>query len=387
MLNSLSRIDFLSGYHFERLILNNNPGLRFDLQFFAPDADKTEEATPKRRSEARKKGQIPRSAELNSVIVLMGLFILLNCFGEWLYTELVNYISYTLSPLQVNRQLTETALGALFRTHLWFFAKLFLPLGLGSMVIGLIVNFAQVGTIFTLEPLRPNFSRINPIGGFQRLFSSRGLVDLVKAVAKLTIVGFVAYTTIKNHLFVLLQTIQASPLTAALNVWGVLYSLALKICSFLLILAIFDYFYQRWEHRRNLRMSKKEVKDEYKQQEGNPQIKNKIRQRQRQIAMRRMMQAVPKADVVITNPTHFAVALQYDSKTMSAPLVIAKGEDLIAARIKEVAKEHNIAIVENKPLAQALYKTVEIGEAIPAQLFQAVAEVLAFVYRLRQNHA
>lgn len=387
MQKSLNWMNVPPGHRFNWVNLENDLYQGFDLQFFAPDPDKTEKPTPKRRQDARKKGQVAKSAELNSVVVLLGLFLLLNYFGEWLYTESLNYIRYTLSPLQVNQELTETALGAIMRSHMFFFARLFLPLGCGAMVIGLIVNFAQVGTLFTLEQLKPQFGRINPINGFQRLFSSRGLVELAKAVVKLTIVGSVAYTTIKSHLLVLIQSIENSPLNAALTIWDILYGLAMKICLFLLVMALFDYAYQRWDFLRNLRMSKKEVKDEYKQQEGNPQIKGKIRQRQRQIAMRRMMQAVPKADVVITNPTHFAVALQYDSKTMTAPIVIAKGENLIAAKIKEVAREHNVAIVENKPLAQALYKTVEIGEAIPAQMFQAVAEVLAFVYRLRQNHA
>jgi len=239
--------------------------------------------------------------------------------------------------------------------------------------------------LFTLEPLKPKFNRLNPIRGFQRLMSMQGLVELAKAALKLTVVGYVTYGTLRDNFGVLLQSLEQSPLKAATDIWRILYNVALKVCMLLLVVAVLDLYYQRYQHRKSLRMSKKEVKDEIKQQEGNPQIKGKIRQRQRQIAMRRMMQEVPKADVVITNPTHYAVALRYDARTMSAPVVVAKGEGFIAARIKEIAKEHNVAIVENKPLAQALYRTVEIGEVIPAKLFQAVAEVLAFVYRLRQN--
>jgi flagellar biosynthetic protein FlhB len=177
------------------------------------------------------------------------------------------------------------------------------------------------------------------------------------------------------------------PFDVAKMIWGILYQVTLKICIFLLILAIMDYIYQRWQYNKSLRMSKKEIRDEYKQTEGNPLIKNKIRQRQHQIAARRMMQDVPKADVVITNPTHLAIALRYDPATMAAPMVVAKGEGFIAEKIKEIAITNGVALVENRPLAQSLFKTVDIGEAVPDKLYQAVAEVLAFVYRLKRKHA
>lgn len=360
-------------------------GYRFNLQFFAQDPDKTEEATPKRKSEARKKGQVPKSSELNAVVVLMGLFFILNFLGEWFFQEIFQYFRRMLSPTQVNLELSDTNLRTLFLSQVIFFGRVFLPLGLAAMVLGFAVNYIQVGQLFTLEPLKPKFNRLNPIRGFQRLMSMQGLVELAKAALKLTVVGYVTYGTLRDNFGVLLQSLEQSPLKAATDIWRILYNVALKVCMLLLVVAVLDLYYQRYQHRKSLRMSKKEVKDEIKQQEGNPQIKGKIRQRQRQIAMRRMMQEVPKADVVITNPTHYAVALRYDARTMSAPVVVAKGEGFIAARIKEIAKEHNVAIVENKPLAQALYRTVEIGEVIPAKLFQAVAEVLAFVYRLRQN--
>lgn len=365
--------------------LMSETGYCFDLQFFAQDPDKTEEATPKRKSDARKKGQVPKSTELNSAVALLGLFLILNSMGEWLFQELFEYFRRMLSPDQVNLTLSDTNVKMLMLTQVLFFGKIILPLGIGAMVIGLAVNYAQIGPLFTLEPLKPKFQRINPIHGFRRLISAQGLVELAKAVLKLTVIGYVTYGTLRERSGILLQSMEESPLKAAMDVWSILYQVALKICMLLLVIAILDLYYQRYQHRKSLRMSKKEVKDEFKQQEGNPQIKGKIRQRQRQIAARRMMQEVPKADVVITNPTHFAVALRYDAQTMSAPIVVAKGEDFIAAKIKEIAKENEVAIVENKPLAQALYKTVEIGEAVPAQLFQAVAEVLAFVYRLRQT--
>lgn len=378
-----------------QFILNNKTeieklqvSLQFNLQFFAEgDSDKTEEATPRRKTEARKKGQVAKSVELNSVVVLLGLFIILNSLGSWFYFQFVDYFKDTLSPAQLNRELTVNALKELSFQHLLFYGKIFLPLGLGAMLFGLIVNYAQVGVLFTLEPLKPQFGRINPFSGFKRILSPRSLVELVKASIKLIIVSYVAYSTIKARYSVLILSIRQSPFKAALDVWSILYQVTMKICVFLLILAVFDYAYQRWEYNKSLRMTKKEIKDEFKQMEGDPQVKAKIKQRQRQMAARRMMQEVPKADVVITNPTHFAVALKYDPLSMAAPVVIAKGEGYVAAKIKEIAKEHDIVTVENKPLAQTLFKTVDIGEEVPAKLFQAVAEVLAFVYRLRQQRA
>lgn len=359
----------------------------FDLQFFAQDPERTEEATPRRKQEARKKGQVPRSAELNSVIVLLALFVILNFCGSWFYKELINYMEQFLSPAELNTELSDGNLGDLLIRHGIMFLRLFLPLGFGALITGLVINFIQVGAMFTLEPLKPKFNKLNPVAGLQRLFSPHGFVELAKSIIKLTIVVYFVYITIREHMFLFLDMVRQTAFDVAMAVWRIIYQVAIKICIFLLALAVLDYLYQRWEFRKSLRMTKREVKDEYKQTEGNPQIKNKIRQRQRQIAMRRMMQDVPKADVVITNPTHLAIALRYDSSKMSAPVVIAKGEGFIAQKIKEIAAANDVVLVENRPLAQAIYKTVDIGEVIPANLFQAVAEVLAYVYRLKRKHA
>jgi flagellar biosynthesis protein FlhB len=359
---------------------------QIDLQFFA-DPDKTEEATPRRKSEARKKGQVAKSNELNSVVALLALILILNYFGGWLYNELLIYVQNNLGPQALTKELTETNLFNLLFRHCIFFLRIFLPLGLGAALVGVIINVLQVGPLFTLEPLIPKFSRMNPVSGLQRMFSLQGLVELVKSVLKLIIVIYFVYSTINDRVNLLIQTVKMPPFQVAKLVWNILYQLSLKICIFLLVLAIMDYIYQRWELNKSLRMSKKEIRDEYKQMEGNPLIKNKIRQRQRQIAARRMMQEVPKADVVITNPTHLAIALRYDPATMSAPTVVAKGEGFIAEKIKEVAIASGVALVENRPLAQSLFKTVEIGEIVPDKLYQAVAEVLAFVYRLKRKRA
>jgi flagellar biosynthetic protein FlhB len=361
--------------------------LRLNLQFFAHDPDKTEAATPKRKQEARKKGQTSKSAELNSVAVLFGLFIILNFLGSWSIKQLTVYLRETLGPGQLNLDITDRLIARQIMRHTIFIGKLFLPIGLSAMLFGVVINLVQVGPLFTTEPLKPNFSRINPISGWQRLFSSQSLVELTKALGKLIIIIGFTYSTLKSRIPLLLQSRLGSPLVSALDVWRILYQVAMKVCGFLLVVAIFDYAYRRWEYNRSLRMSKKEVRDEFKQTEGNPQIKSKIRQRQAQMASRRMMQEVPKADVVITNPTHLAIALRYNMGSMAAPVVVAKGEGLVAARIREIAAEHDVTVVENKPLARALYKTVELGAVIPEDLFQAVAEVLAFVYRLKRRPA
>lgn len=391
----LSVINFLTVLMFgdaKRLTNNGVSGserqsFSFDLQFFAQDPEKTEEATPRRKQEARKKGQVPRSNELNTVVVLLALFIILNFLGKWFYKEFITYIEQYLSPGELVTELNDSNLGNLLFRHCMIFLRIFLPLGLGALVIGLVINLVQVGPMFSLEPLRPKFSKLNPIAGLQRLFSPHGFLELAKSIIKLVIVIYFAYSTIREHLFMFLDMFRQSPFDVAMALWRIIYQVAIKICLFLLALAIFDYFYQRWEFRKSLRMTKREVKDEFKQTEGNPQIKNKIRQRQRQIAMRRMMQDVPKADVVITNPTHLAIALRYDAAKMAAPVVVAKGEGFIAQKIKEIAAANDVVLVENRPLAQAIYKTVDIGESIPENLFQAVAEVLAYVYRLKRKHA
>ncbi|HEX2954005.1 MAG TPA: flagellar biosynthesis protein FlhB [Bacillota bacterium] len=359
----------------------------FDLQFFA-DEEKTEEATPRKKEEARKKGQVPRSAELNMIITLLASFLIMKALGGHLIQAWINFMKQSLSPGLLNMQIAEGEGAGLFQWNFQFFLQFFLPLGVGVMVIGVLVNFVQSGALFSTEPLRPKWDRINPLQGFKRLFSPRSVVELAKSVLKLGIVGYILWSAMRNE--ILPWSVKSADLPAvsiAEGYWNLLYQVSIRMIMALLVLAVLDFVYQRWEYRKSLRMTKKEVRDEFKQQEGDPLIKSKIRQRQRQMAMRRMMQDVPKADVIITNPTHFAVALQYDPAKMSSPKVLAKGEDFLAAKIREIATANNVPIVENPPLARALYKAVDIGEFIPADLYQAVAEVLAFVYRLRKKRS
>ena len=362
-----------------------NSFLDWDLQFFAQE-EKTEEATPRKRQEARRRGQVPRSNELNAVITLLAGFTALKAFSSYSLDKLYTYFQFSFSSEMLNKQLDPLTLTELTKQTLAMIAMLFLPTGLAVLAAGVFISYLQTGGIFTLETLKVKFDRINPLQGFKRLFSLQKLVDLFKALVKLISVAVIIWSSFKSQVFPLAETsVLIPPFQLAGNFWRLMYQIVLRIIFLLLALAIFDYFYQRHEYRKSLRMTKQEVKDEYRQTEGDPRVRSRIRQKQRQIAMRRMMQEVPKADVVITNPTHLAVALKYEAPQMQAPQVLAKGEGYIAAKIKEIATEHHVPLVENKPLARTIYQTVEIGEFIPPHLYQAVAEVLAFVYQLRQK--
>lgn len=257
------------------------------------------------------------------------------------------------------------------------------PVLLGAVLVALIVNYMQVGFLLVGEGLKPKLEKLDPIKGFKNIFSLRSLVEFAKSILKMSIIGYLVYSTIKGYQSDIASLSHFS-LDAILHfAASITLSLGIKIAAALMILAIFDYMYQKYDHEKKIRMSKQDIKDEYKKMEGDPLIKGKIRERQRRMAMQRMMQEVPNADVIITNPTHFAVALKYEGSEMEAPQIIAKGQDYVALRIKEIAKENGVITMENKPLARALFQRAEIGDAIPADLFQAVAEVLAYVYKLK----
>ena len=359
----------------------------FDLQFFADD-EKTEEATPKKKSEARKKGQVPQSAELSTVCTLMVGFLVINAFSNGFITRIYEYMRHSFSADVLNKNLTDLSVHNLFTTSLLFILTCFIPIGIFVLLGGVAAHLLQTGWLFTTETLKFKFDKLNPIAGFKRIFSPKSLIQLLKAVFKLSIVVWVIIGTYRDQALPLAELSLLTPsLQTAAKIWRIIFNMIIRICLILLVLAVLDYMYQRFEYRRSLRMTKQEVKEEHKQAEGDPLVKSKIRQRQRQMAMRRMMQQVPKADVVITNPTHLAIALLYDENKMTAPQVLAKGEGFIANKIKELAKEHRIPLVENKPLARMIYKTVEIGDFIPSNLYQAVAEVLAFVYNLRKKRS
>jgi flagellar biosynthetic protein FlhB len=315
-------------------------------------------------------------------------FMVINAFSNGFITRIYEYLRHSFSADMLNKELTDLSVHNLFTTSLLFVLTCFIPIGIFVLLGGVAAHLLQTGWLFTTETLKLRFDKLNPIAGFKRIFSPKSLIQLLKAVFKLSIVAWVIIGTYRNQALPLAElSLLAPSLQTAAKIWRIIFNMIIRICLILLVLAILDYMYQRFEYRRSLRMTKQEVKEEHKQAEGDPLIKSKIRQRQRQMAMRRMMQQVPKADVVITNPTHLAIALLYDENKMTAPQVLAKGEGFIANKIKELAKEHRIPVVENKPLARMIYKTVEIGDFIPSNLYQAVAEVLAFVYNLRKKHS
>ncbi|MCX7922390.1 MAG: flagellar biosynthesis protein FlhB [Clostridia bacterium] len=364
---------------------NKNKRNIIDLQLFSADG-KTEKATPKKKQDARKKGQVLQSREISTAVVLIFLFIGLRMFGGYMYTEIAVFTKKVLTEYpKVQDFFTFNMLSVLFVEVVTVILKTTAPLFAIAILSGVIASYAQIGFLFTMETLGVKFNRINPLSGLKRIFSAHSLVELVKSIIKITVVSFIAYSYLKGEATKVFDFMNMEVYDSAVYIGTTSLNVGLRICVALIILGILDYGYQWWEYEKNLKMTKQEVKEEYKQVEGNPEIKSKIKQKQREISMRRMLQDVPKADVVITNPTHFAVAIKYDSEKSSAPIVLAKGQDYLALRIKEVAKENSIEIVENKPLARTLYATVEIGQAIPPDLYQAVAEILAFVYSLKQK--
>jgi flagellar biosynthetic protein FlhB len=257
--------------------------------------------------------------------------------------------------------------------------KLMLPTMLVAMVTGVIFSYVQVGFLFTVEPLKVKLSKINPISGFKKLFSMKSIVELVKSVSKAAALLYISINYIMDNMDLIIKVLDFPVAVIAANLWKIVYNITMRVAIFLFIVSLLDYIYKKWENEKELKMSKQEIKDEYKNIEGDPLIKSKIKEKQRSIAMSRMMQEVPEADVIITNPTHFAVVIKY-KEGYESPMVVAKGQDLIALNIKRIGKENEVPIVENKPLARALFKDVEIGEYIPEQYYKAVAEVLAFVY-------
>lgn len=349
-----------------------------------PLEDKTEAATPRKREEARKKGQVARSSEANSALVLLSALIVLKYTGGRITSVLQDTTVRLFTHLpsgDIKLEMVQAGAIALVLE----LGMALVPLLATVFVVAFCANVAQVGLLISMEPLMPKMSKLDPLGGMMRMFSSRSAVELGKAVLKVTLVAWVVYGFLRAEYPTVVQLVGADYQTMCSGIGTLAWKLLLKTTTVILIIAIFDYIYQRFQNEKNLRMTKQEVKEDMKRSEGDPQIKSRIRQRQREMSRQRMMQDVPKADVVVTNPTHFAVALKYDSEVSSAPKVLAKGQNLIALRIKEIAYENRVPVVENKPLARALYKSVDIGDEIPADLYQAVAEVLAYVYKLNEK--
>lgn len=356
--------------------------LKIDLQLFSEE--KTETATPRKREEVRKKGQVAKSGEIGTALLLLAGFYSIKAFSTYGMTR----IGYIVTWFLENADQWDGRSESVFNIFLFVIKEsitILLPIFGVLIPVAVISQVIQVGFMFNMTILQPNFNRINPIEGFKRIFSKRAMAEFAKSVFKIVIIGGTVYYHVKAQIPWLARLSQMELAHSAELIKNSIYEIALYIGTTLLILALFDYLFQRWEFEKNIRMTRQEVLEEFKQTEGDPQVRSRIRQKQREMAARRMMAAVPTADVIITNPTHYAIALLYQADTMSAPEVVAKGVGHIALRIKDIANEHLIPTVENPPLAKALYKSVEIGQQIPADLYPAVAEVLAFVYRLKRR--
>lgn len=344
--------------------------------------EKTEQPTPKRREESKQKGRVAKSRELSSIAVLTGAVLYLFFQGRDKVLELGAIMKHTILYIPSLKG-SHDLVGYLLENAKQFLL-LVLPVMLVLCVVAVLANYLQTGMIFSVEPLAPKASKINPISGLKRLFSKRSLVELAKSIAKLVIVGWAAASTLMGAFDRLMPLIYQETGQIMSLLGSEAMRVMIKCCWVITILAILDYFYQRWEHEQGLKMTKQEVKDEYKQTEGDPMVKSRIRSIQREMARRRMMEEVPKADVIITNPVHLAVALRYNPERMQAPTVTAKGAESLAERIKKLAREHDIPVIENRPLAQNLYH-LDLGQEIPAETYQAVAEILAYVYGLKNK--
>lgn len=365
--------------------------IRYNLQFFAKEGqggEKTEPATQKKLEDARKEGQVAKSREIANGLGLLALFLILRFWIGTMGTQLMEIfpdfydrIPQLVTFFQGTMPQTDTAL--VFRRMLTQLLLIIAPVLLVGFAVAFLSDVVQVKWKPTLKPLMPKFSKLNPISGVKKIFSVNALVELIKSIAKIALIGYVCYQYLRDKWVILLNLYDISLMQGLQIVSEVVIDLGIRISAIYMIIALADFIYQRVKFSNDMKMTKQEVKEEYKQQEGDPQIKGQIRQKMREASRRRMMQDLPQADVVITNPTHYAVAVKYDPQVADAPLVLAKGEGYLAQKIKDVARENQIEIVENKPLARMLYANVDVGQAVPPELYQAVAEVLAFVYHLQ----
>jgi flagellar biosynthesis protein FlhB len=344
--------------------------------------EKTEDPTARKLEKARQEGQVPRSMEIPSVFVLLGCATALHFFGFYTYKSLVSVMRHTLSFKSIP-VITKFEIINIFGINLKYLIIACLPVMVAAILMGLTSNLAQVGFAVSWKAIEPKLSKLNPISGFKDKFSSRALVEFVKSILKITIVFTVVYLSIMAEMENIILLYDYSVAQIFIFILKVTFSIFLKVCIIMLIVAILDYVYQRWKFLNDQKMTKKEMKDEAKQTEGDPHVKSRIRQLQVEAARKRMMADVPEADVVVTNPTRLAIALKYDKMVMDAPGVVAKGAGPVAENIRKIARENDVPLVENKELARNLYKEVDIGEQVPSQFFKAVAELLAYVYKLK----
>lgn len=361
-----------------------------DLQLFAkegPGGEKTEDATSKKLEDVRKEGNVAKSTEVVTAATLLALFLCLKIGVGFVGNRLLGTFQrfYPLMKRYINDGIDKNAFRFLFLRTAVDMGISVAPFFAAGFIVGILANALQFKFQVTTKPLEPKFNKINPINGFKRIFSPNTLIELLKSIIKITMISYMAYSVLIDHVKDIYLLYDMSIVQGMSLMLDIIMELGIKICLLFILLGAADLFYQRWKFKEDNKMTKQEVKDEFKNSEGDPKVKGQQRQRMQQASQRRMMAAIPEADVVITNPTHFAVALAYESGKGQAPVVVAKGSDFIAARIKDIAKESGVVIVENKPLARMLYYNVDLDAEIPPELYQAVAEVLAYVYQLKNR--
>lgn len=344
--------------------------------------EKTEQATPKKRRDERKKGNIFLSKDVVVVASLLGTFFSLKLLFPGMYeaisTFLIRYMNYASTKTEVTAEFVSD----MTREMIITFVRVCVPLLMIAVLLAIVATAAQTKLLFSTDALKPKFSRLSPLQGFKRLFSSKSLVEVLKGIIKITILIWIMYSFFIGQLINFERTLKLDLISSTAFVLDCIIKLVMKVSIAFVAISAFDYFYQWWDYEKQLKMSKQEVKEEYKQTEGNPQIKGKIKELQRRMAMSRMMQSVPTADVVLRNPSHFAVALKYDGEKDAAPIVVAKGQDEIAFRIIKIAEENGVQVVENKPVARALYAMTKVSGMIPEEFYGTVAEILVYVYKL-----
>lgn len=353
-----------------------------DLQLFSEE--KTEQPTPKRREDVRKKGRVARSRELSGAVVLLTGLLMLSLAGPHIWYGIAGFFR-DICENYVGKELTFLTLRELMFVAGSLALRVVAPVLIGCMFSSIACQYLQSGFVFSAEPIVPKFERINPFEGLKRIFSKQAFFELGKSLVKLVAVMYVVYSTLSQEQALLGNLFDMEVPEAAGKIWSIVVRMGLKASGVLFVAGVVDYVYRRWEFLQSLLMTKQEIKDEMKEMEGDPKIKGKMRQIQRKMSMSRMIQEVPKATVVITNPTHIAVALRYEQGEMSAPVVVAKGEGEVAQRIREIARAHDVPIVEKPLLARSLFESTKIGDEIPEELYRAVAEVLAFIYRLKNR--
>ncbi len=356
-----------------------------DLQLFAEE-EKTEEATPKRKEEARKKGQVVKSNELNAAVNLISMMILFTFGIDYLFHKsftmvqgfLMDFINFPLAQGQMQNFLLRFS-----RDYIMITAPIFLA----AMGAGLVINYMQVGFLTSSETLQLKLDRLNPLEGLKRMFSRKALMELVKGILKITVISGITFLFIRDHFQKLIEILFLGVEGSVGEIISMFISLGTRVAMVFFGLAVLDYLFQRYEFQRSIKMSKHEVKEEHRQFEGDPQLKAKLKEKQREVTMNRVIQNVPKATVVVTNPTELAVALEYNQEKAQAPVITAKGAGTVARRIREIAKENQVPVVENRTVARLLYRQSKIGQEIPVELYQAVAEILAMVFRMKKKRS